>query len=116
MPVVRRQTFKIATVVLGGQYPLSLDYLKIPFQASVLVDLVSGTATYDVEFTTDDLVNMSGISDPMNFRWIPLPTMPPGQTETKQATIDFPVTGVRLNIQSMTGELRFSVIQGIGIS
>lgn len=115
MPVVRRQKFTSNDTVLGGQTLISMDYLKIPFQASALVDLVDGTVNYSIEFTTDDVVNMLGDSNPADFRWLPLPGIPAGQTGTLQATIGFPVTGVRLNIQSITGEVRFSVIQGIGI-
>lgn len=115
MPVVRRYTYRVNSTVLGGQLPISLDYLKIPFQASVLVDLVSGAINYAVEFTTDDLVNILGNSDPAQFRWLTLPNLPAGQTATAQVTIGFPVTGVRLNIGAMTGEARLSVIQGLGI-
>lgn len=105
-----RQDFLLATTVLGGQQPVNLDFYKIPFQASVLVDLVSGSVNYAIEFTTDDLA--TNTLDLL--RWNTVPNLPAGQTTTQQYTVNFPVTAVRLNIQSLTGEVRMSVIQGIG--
>lgn len=107
-----RRVYKAASVVLGGQTFVNLDYWKIPFNATVLVDLVSGTANYGVEFTCDDV---SGTVDPNTLRWIPDLTLPAGQTKTGVSVYNFPVTAVRLNIQSMTGEVRLTVIQGIGV-
>lgn len=107
-----RRTYKAASVVLGGQTFVNLDYWKIPFQATVLADLVSGSVNYSIEFTCDDV---SGTVDPTTLRWITIPNLPAGQTSTVQYTVNFPVTAVRINIQSMTGELRLTVIQGIGV-
>ncbi len=115
MPVVRRQTFLAPTVVLGGQHPINLDYVKIPFQVSVHVDLVSGTVNYAVEFTTDDITNLLGSSDPSTFRWWSDPAFPAGQTASANFVMNAAVTAVRLNIQDLTGEVRMSVIQGIGV-
>lgn len=113
MPNVRRQTHKLNTVVLGGQQPIGLNHLRSPFVTSVVIDIVSGTANYTVEFTTDDVTNLLGNSDPSDFRWLTLPNLAARQTETRQVTIEYPVTGIRLNIHSMTGEVRMSAIQGI---
>jgi len=106
---VKRFTYK-AGVTLGGQDVVNLDYHKIPFQASVVVDLVSGTVNYKVEYTTDDISK-----DPPTFRWLTWVDFPADTASTKQSTLNFPVTAVRLSIQSITREVRFSVIQGIGI-
>jgi hypothetical protein len=112
MSGVRRYTYLAATTVLGGQDIINLDNLKIPFHASVLVDVVSGLANYAVEFTLDDLIG----TPPLSVRWMPTVEFPAGTTTTKAMPINYIVTGVRLNIQSMTGEIRFRVAQGIGIS
>jgi hypothetical protein len=109
---INRQTYKLPTVVLGGQPLVNLDHFKIPFQVSVLVDLVSGTANFGVEYTTDPI---SGVYDQATTRWLPSAGIPYGTTATSQYTFNFPVTAIRLNIQSMTGELRMSTIQGIGV-
>lgn len=107
-----RRTYKAATTVLGGQSFVNLDFWKIPFQATVLADLVSGSVNYSIEFTCDDVF---GTVDPTTLRWITATGLQAGQTGTVQYTLNYPVTAVRLNIQSMTGELRLTVIQGIGI-
>jgi hypothetical protein len=109
MAAIQRYTYSASEVVVGGQDVVNLDYIKIPFQASVLVDLVSGSVDYAIEFTTDDI---SG--DPATFRWNTVPNLAAGQTTTQVYKLDFPVTAIRLNIQSMTGEARISVIQGLG--
>jgi len=110
--MIVRRTYKAATIVLGGQQLVNLDYLKIPFQVGVLLDLVSGTINYSVEFTTDSL---DGPFDPTTMRWITTQEFPQGSSGTIQATLNEPMTALRLNIQSMTGEARLSVIQGIGV-
>lgn len=113
MPVVRRQKFDLSDVTLGGQYPISLDYMKTQFLASAIVDIVSGAAEYSIEYTVGDFTNILGNSKFSDLRWHELPGLPAGQTETQLVKIDYPITGIRLNIQSMTGSLEFTVIQGI---
>ena len=106
---VRRQ-YSLPTVVLGPQTFVNLDWTKIPFQASVLVDVQSGAASYGVEYTTDDIF---GTADPNTLRWIPSSVLPYGTTATGEWTVNFPVMAVRLNIYSMTGVINLTVIQGI---
>ena len=112
MSAIQRYTYKIGSIqALGGQDVVNLNHLQSSFQASILVDIVSGAARYSVEFTTDDLTATS----PASLRWNPLPSLAPGQTTTQQYTLNFPVTAVRLNLASLTGEVRLSVSQGLGI-
>lgn len=99
------------SLVLGGQAPIAMDSVKNPFNASVTVDIVSGAATYTVEYTTDDL----SIGDPTSFRWLPCPEFLANATATATANIGRGITGLRLNIGTMTGEVRFAVIQGTRI-
>lgn len=113
MPVVRRQKYSLSEVTLGAQHPISLDYMKTQFLASAAVDIVSGTAEYLIEYTVGDFTNILGDSKFSDLRWHALPGLSEGQTETQLVKIDYPVTGIRLNIQSMTGTLEFTVIQGI---
>jgi hypothetical protein len=109
MSAVRRYTYKAATTVLGGQDIINLDFFKIPFQVGVLVDLVSGNITYAIEYTMD---HITGVVDLGAIRWQQAPI---GTTSaTVQYTFNFPVTAIRLNILSMTGEVRLTAIQGLG--
>ena len=103
--------------VLGGQNVVNMDWQVVPFAASVLVDLVSGSITFGVEFTTDDINK----GNPLTWRWLPAPGLPYGTTvnvapgnapQPQQWTLNFPVTALRLNIQALTGPVNFSVIQG----
>jgi hypothetical protein len=109
MSVIQRYTYLAGKSTLGGLDVINLNYIQTPFQASVMVDIVSGTANYAIEFTHDDLMK-----DPP-YRWLTdTVRLPAGQTLSGIFLIDSPVTAVRLNLQSFTGEVRFSVIQGMG--
>lgn len=103
--MIVRQIFQLGVTTLGPQQPVTMDVQRVPFQASVNIDLVSGESTYAVEFTTDDL---SG--DPAVIRWHLCP-----EATSTNFVLNRAVTGLRLNIQSLTGELRLAVIQGTGI-
>lgn len=93
----------------GGKDAITLDHLSNQFQVTINVDIVSGATTYGLEFTTDD---MSG--NPANFRWLTDSDFPNGQTAGKIYKITSPITGVRLNLASITGETRIAVVQNPG--
>lgn len=114
MAVVHRYTYTVGTTVLGGQDVINLDYFKIYVRCPMQIDLVSGSMEVVPEYTFDDIGG-----DPSTFRWFPYDkswtqhgTVP--ITDTSFAILDFPVTAVRLNIKSITGEIRLSFIQGLG--
>ena len=110
MSIIQRYVYNAGSTVLGGQNVINLDYIHLPFQVSVLVDIVSGTANYGIEFTMDDI---SG--NPSTFRWIAdTVNLPNGQTATGLFVLDAPVTAIRLNLQSFTGEVRITAIQPVG--
>ena len=110
MAAVQRYKY-LNTITLGPQNVVNLNHLQAPFNASILVDVVSGTPSYSIEFTTDDLTD----TPPNAQRWNTLPGFTPGATTTKQYTLNFPVTAIRLNLASNPGETRLSVIQGHGL-
>lgn len=105
---IHRYVYPLGTVP-GGQDTVNLNWLQNPFMASALVDIVSGSAEYSLEFTADDT---SG--EPSAIRWIELPSAPAGQHATAGFKIDFPVTAIRLNLAHNTGEVRLTVIQAPG--
>ncbi len=116
----RRYTYNSTSgkFVLGGQDVLNLDWNVTPFSASIVVDLVQGgSIIYAVEYTTDSLET----GNPTTWRWLPTAGFPYNTTNTipagsppspQQWSLTFPVTAIRLNIQSLTGTVNFSVIQG----
>jgi hypothetical protein len=106
--VIIRQKFDLSTVILGGQAAIAMDWQKSTPSISVLADVVSGTATYALEFTMDDLAE----TDIGDIRWHNSSEMPSATAGTRFANITYPVTGLRMNIQSITGEMRVTVIQG----
>lgn len=97
----------------GAQPYINLDWFKIPFNVSATAILVGGaTATFGVEYTVDDVTQINNAAS--NLNWLPVTgALAPGATASGTATIDFPVTAVRLNITAITGSVEFVVIQGI---
>ena len=104
---IHRYTYNLGTLP-GGQDIQSMDFMQNPFTALAVVYIVSGAVQYSIEFTTSDI----GGSDPTLFDWLPLPGAAPGQTASAAYPItNFPVTAIRLNLDSISGEVRFTVIQ-----
>ena len=103
--LARRYTYKLGCV-LGGQDVLNMDaFSREYFQASLHLDLVSGSMVVQPEYSMSD---MGG--DTASFRWFPW-----GQpvTATSLILIDQPITALRLNIGLLTGEVRMTVLQGV---
>lgn len=108
MDRVRRYTYKAESTVLGGQDVINLDPFKLVFNVTVLVDIVDGDVNYSIEFTHADMT-----TDPATWRWLTDASLPKNQSATGVFAITTPVTAIRLNLGALTGEVRFSVIQGI---
>jgi len=101
--------FKLGTQP-GGQELINLNEIQNPFTVSAFVDIVSGSASYGIEFTMDDTTG-----DPTAFRWTYHPAAPAGQISSAIFSLsNLPVTGIRLNFGSITGEVKFTVIQSPG--
>lgn len=106
---IHRYVYKVGSIQqLGGQDVVNLNYYQVPFLASAVTDIVSGTASYAIEFTTDEIGG-----NPANFRWLTIPNLN-NQTASQQFSLAFPVTAIRINLASLTGEVRFTVIQAPG--
>jgi hypothetical protein len=100
-----RQTYDVETIVLGGQTPVSSDYIPLT-ATTIAVVIVTGTAEYSVEFTLDD------VNDPnVTPRWLSFTDFPTGTTETKYAAFAYPVVFIRINIAALTGILEFKIAQ-----
>ena len=105
----RRYVYKQGKVILGPQDFLNMDtFTREFFQASVLTDLVSGSMSAQLEYTMDDMDDMT--VDTTTFRWFPWGNV---MTATTLLEINTPISGLRLNIGMITGEVRFTVLQGI---
>jgi hypothetical protein len=102
-----RQVFEAATTTLGGQAAIVLDDAKVPFLVSAHIDIVSGSAEFDVEYSTDDLAGPNAPFPP-DVRWASIG----GGAATALVGLNVPISAVRLNLKTLTGEVRFTVIQG----
>jgi len=97
----------LAAVAISPAVPLSIHNM---FPASVLV--TCGTATYNVEYTLDDIYNLPSAQ----ITWQPLSTMS-AKSATADAKIDFPVTAVRLNVTAWTsGNVVMHILQGDNVN
>lgn len=104
MSAVQRFTY----TTTGAKDVVNLDHLQVPFGASVLINLTSGTATFSLQYMMDDV---SGASS--GFNWVTFSTVN-GLSATTLFPITQAVTAVRLNISAITGTIAFTVIQGPG--
>ena len=81
-----------------------------PFNVTLGVT-VTGTVNYTVQYTFDN-VFASGF-DPSTANWVDHPSLT-SQTATKDSNIAYPVTGIRLLVNSGTGTTRLTIIQAGG--
>jgi hypothetical protein len=76
--------------------------------------VVTGTITYTVQYTFDDV--FAAGYDPATGNWTAHPTLTL-QTTTKDSNIAYPVRGIRLNTSSGSGTAALTIIEaGGGIS
>lgn len=85
--------------------PLPMDTKQSPFSVGIGVT-VTGTATYTVEHTFDDVL---GGATPV---WLPNATLA-AATTSQSGNYAFPVTAIRLNVTAWTsGNVVMTVLQG----
>lgn len=92
----------------GAKDPVLLDWTLTPFAVSVGVELASGTATFKVQYTLDDLNS----SSPTPY-WFDDANIPAGTTATDITNYVVPIRAVRLNIAAISGTVNFKVVQGL---
>lgn len=84
--------------------PIPLDAYHTPFNVGLGV-VSTGTATYSVEHTYDDVLTGAAVT------WFTLSTMS-GKTTSADATYQAPVSAVRLNVTAYTsGTVTMTLIQ-----
>lgn len=90
----------------GNSSPIPMDFKEAPFNVAIATILVTGSATWSVQYTYDDITagapstwfTLSGIS---------------GATASIDSNLQFPVTAVRLHVTAGSGTVQIVVIQGI---
>lgn len=94
-----------ATGTLVSTAPISLDHYRSPFNVGLGVVVVSGTPTYTVQHTFDDV--LTSTTTPTYFDHPVLVS----RTTSADGNYAFPVTAIRLSVVSGTGTVRLTVIQ-----
>jgi hypothetical protein len=104
---------------------LILDHAQSPFNVSFALELISGTGTFGVQFTLDDVNSATGTALPLvgqsantTVTWFSDANAGPGQTASTTGNYMFPVRAVRCAVTTSfanaTGAfaLQFAVLQG----
>lgn len=99
------RTYTAAGNVDGPQEAVSLDWLALD-AATIAVAITSGTANYCIEFTFDDVNDLT--RDPL---WFVMNEFPVGTTTTQYTAIFYPFAFIRVNIEALTGTLVLKVAQ-----
>jgi hypothetical protein len=92
---------------VGTTIPVVLDNYISPFNVGLGALIVSGTPTYTIQFTFDDVFAPG--YDPATGNWFNHPDAT-SITINSANNIAFPCTAVQLNV-SVAGEVEFVVIQ-----
>lgn len=79
-----------------------------PINISVVIKVTSA-ATYNLEYTYDDI--FAPTFTQAGATWFNHPTLTAGQTTTKDAQFTFPVTGIRINQTAGAGSTAAIVLQ-----
>ena len=89
--------------------PIPIDQYQAPTNIGLAVDILSGTATYTVEHTFDDVWDPA--FNPATAKWFPHPTLA-AQTADADGNYAAPPIACRLNVTiSSGGIVRFTVVQ-----
>lgn len=102
---MRPQKITVSAVAASNWIPV--DYKQSPMNVGVACVVVSGTATYTVEYTFDDIFDPT--VTPVAFAL----TAITAQTTSKEATINQPIMAVRLNVTAGTSPVvAMTLLQG----
>ena len=101
---MRPQIFSITGTGTTAWIPL--DYKQNPFNIGLGI-VVSGTITYDIEHTFDDVFDPS--VTPTAFKHATLVS----QTTNKDGNYAFPIRAIRLNNTAGTGDTTLTILQGL---
>lgn len=94
----------IAKTGTGTSTTAALDHYQSPFNVG-LGAVVSGSATYTIQHTFDDIFDAT-----VTPTWFNHPTLA-SQTASADGNYAFPIRGVRINIASGAGTVTLTLIQ-----
>lgn len=91
---------------VGTTAPIPIDWRKKDFQLA-LQTIVTGTATYNIEHTLD---NVYTVASP---NWLPNNTLQ-NLSVSADGNYAFPVFAIRINVTSGTGSVQLNILQQSG--
>lgn len=97
----------ISQTGVGNSVPIPADVYQNPTNITLAVE-VTGTVTYSVEWTTDDVWNIAAGS----LVWTAGPANLQAATTNQVASLVSPVTAIRLRVTAGTGTAQLRVVQG----
>ena len=97
------------TNVIGASAPLVMNLNATPFNVGFGVVVTSGSPTYTVQHTFDNLSNAAGTGTGF-VTFFDHPTIA-AQTANADGNYAFPVSGIRVNITGGTGAVTLTLIQ-----
>jgi hypothetical protein len=96
----------IAKSGTGTSAWIPLDYKQNPFNIGLGI-VVSGTITYDIEHTFDDVFDTA--VTPVAFKHSSLVA----QTANKDGNYAYPIRAIRINNTAGTGDTTLTILQGL---
>lgn len=105
---MRPVVYTITGTGISGVCPI--DHYIAPTNVTLGVT-VTGTSTYTVQYTFDDVFANS--YNPATGNWVDHPSLT-AQTGSKDSNLAYPARGVRLNVTAGTGTVRLTIIQAGG--
>lgn len=97
----------VGTTAVANTPWIVTDTFVEDFQASFMVEVVSGSPTYSVQVTYDELMQV-GAPAPVAFDVTGLT----GETTNQNGAVTEPVSGIRAQLTTGTGTIRLLVLQG----
>lgn len=82
-----------------------------PFNIGLGAVVVSGSPTYTVQHTFDNVQVTNGTFDPTTVTWFDHASMAAVVAVNKDGNYAFPVRGIRIRVTSGTGSVKLAIIQ-----
>lgn len=105
---MRRIVVTTAQNFTGSTNAIPMDHRAQFFNVGIEV-LVSATATYNVQYTLDDVYNSAIVPT-----WFNMPAPFTGATASAAGNFTIPCSAIRLNVTANTGILTLTLLQSSG--
>lgn len=102
------RTCSVSQEGVGRSAPIPVDYFLTPGHFALLAELVSGAATFSVQYTSQDVFNVA--SGSLVWTDVPLANLV-GASATQQNQGQIACRAISVNISSGTGTVRLTLTQ-----